>query len=115
MSPARLIIAGTHSGVGKTTVTIGLMAALTQRCSGFLSPWSPGLCTPFVQRWSHLAHWIQKKYLRSRLPHTSLDWYAFCDTACKQPREHTKEHGEFVTNRICGGAILGLMAATTLK
>ncbi|HHT9125841.1 MAG TPA: cobyrinate a,c-diamide synthase [Candidatus Brocadiia bacterium] len=27
----RLMIAGTHSGVGKTTVTLGLMSALTQR------------------------------------------------------------------------------------
>ncbi|MGR3311168.1 MAG: nucleotide-binding protein, partial [Candidatus Brocadiales bacterium] len=27
----RVMIAGTHSGVGKTTVTLGLMSALTQR------------------------------------------------------------------------------------
>src|SRR3954468_20500766 len=27
----RLVIAGTHSGVGKTTVTVGLIAALRQR------------------------------------------------------------------------------------
>ena len=28
---ARLVIAGTHSGVGKTTITVGLIAALRQR------------------------------------------------------------------------------------
>jgi BioD-like phosphotransacetylase family protein len=28
----RLVIAGTHSGVGKTTITLALLAALQQRC-----------------------------------------------------------------------------------
>lgn len=31
MSRARILIAGTHSGVGKTTVAIGIMAALRRR------------------------------------------------------------------------------------
>ena len=31
MTPLRLLIAGTHSGVGKTTVAVGLMAALKRR------------------------------------------------------------------------------------
>ena len=31
MAPARLVVAGTHSGVGKTTVTLALMAALKAR------------------------------------------------------------------------------------
>src|SRR5438034_3412432 len=31
IQPRRLIIAGTHSGVGKTTVTVALMAALRRR------------------------------------------------------------------------------------
>lgn len=31
MSPARILIAGTHSGVGKTTITTGIMAALRAR------------------------------------------------------------------------------------
>src|SRR5437762_11344585 len=31
MSARRLVIAGTHSGVGKTTITLALMAALRQR------------------------------------------------------------------------------------
>jgi cobyrinic acid a,c-diamide synthase len=34
MSPRRLLIAGTHSGVGKTTVTLAVMAALRRR--GFI-------------------------------------------------------------------------------
>jgi len=31
MSPPRIVIAGTHSGVGKTTVATGIMAALHRR------------------------------------------------------------------------------------
>lgn len=30
-NPPRVLVAGTHSGVGKTTVATGIMAALTER------------------------------------------------------------------------------------